>query len=126
MALACPCGSGEPYADCCRPLLRGEREAPDASALMRSRYTAFVRGDVAYLSSTWHPSTRPKRLDLEPVQWRGLEVGEFTENSAGTPSATVTFTAHWLDDAGLPGTMREKSRFVRENGRWLYVDGELS
>ena len=126
MALACPCGSGDPYADCCRPLLRGEREAPDASALMRSRYTAYVRGDADYLRRTWHPSTRPERLDLEPVQWRGLEVSGFSEDPRGAPRATVTFTAHWLDAAGLPGTMREESWFVREGGRWLYVDGTVS
>ena len=126
MALACPCGSGEPYADCCRPLVRGEREAATASALMRSRYTAYVRGDRDYLSRTWHPSTRPSPLALEPVQWRGLDVGDVTGGGEQDQEGTVTFTAHWLDERGVPGTMRETSRFVREGGRWLYKDGTVS
>lgn len=126
MALACPCGSGEPYAECCRPLLRGEREAPDASALMRSRYTAYVRGDADYLLRTWHPSTRPATLDPGSVAWRGLDVREITVDARDPTRATVAFTAHWVDDAGLPGTMREVSRFERVGGRWLYVDGDVS
>lgn len=126
MALACPCGSGEPYAGCCRPLLRGDREAVTASALMRSRYTAYVRGDRDYLSRTWHPSTRPLPLEVEPVQWRGLAVGDVTGGGEADREGTVTFTAHWVDDRGVPGTMRETSRFVREGERWLYVDGTVS
>ncbi|GIG54142.1 YchJ family protein [Demequina activiva] len=125
MAVACPCGSGDPFAQCCRPVVRGEVEAAEASALMRSRYTAFVRRDVDHLLRTWHPSTRPRTLDLEPVQWRGLEVADITHDGSAADRATVTFTAHWVDDAGLPGTMRETSRFVREDGRWLYVDGDV-
>ena len=126
MALACPCGSGATYADCCRPLLRGEREASDASALMRSRYTAYVRRDEPYLLRTWHPSTRPAQLDLGDVAWRGLEVAEVTVDPQDPAAATVTFVAHWVDDVGLPGTMRETSRFTRVDGRWLYVDGDVS
>lgn len=123
MTLGCPCGSGGPYADCCRPLLRGEREARSASALMRSRYTAYVRGDEAYLLRTWHPTTRPAALDLGGVEWRGLDVVAADGGDAG--EATVTFVAHWADADGEPGTMRETSRFVREGGTWLYVDGDV-
>jgi SEC-C motif-containing protein len=125
MALSCPCGSGSPYGDCCRPLLRGEREATDASAVMRSRYTAYVRVDEPYLLRSWHPATRPERLDLEPRQWRGLDVGELTVDASDPSAATVTFTAHWLDEGGFPGALHERSRFVKVDGRWLYLDGEV-
>ncbi|MFV0632924.1 YchJ family protein [Demequina sp.] len=93
---------------------------------MRSRYTAYVRGDEPYLLRTWHPSTRPPQLDLGEVRWRGLAVLDFTENSEDPQAATVTFVAHWEDETGLPGTMHETSRFVREDDRWLYVDGDVS
>lgn len=89
---------------------------------MRSRYTAYVRQDVAYLQRTWHPSTRPATLDLADVQWRGLDVIDSTE---GESRAVVTFVAHWTDEHDLPGSLRETSRFVREGGRWTYVDGDV-
>ncbi|WP_062130689.1 YchJ family protein [Demequina aestuarii] len=125
MALACPCGSGVPYSECCRPLLRGEREAASASALMRSRYTAYVRRDEGYLLRTWHPSTRPPSLDLEDVQWRGLDLHGATAGGEDDSTGTVTFTALFDDDSGAPGSMHESSRFVSEAGRWYYVDGDV-
>ncbi|WP_084039063.1 YchJ family protein [Demequina sp. NBRC 110053] len=126
MALACPCGSEETYRACCRPYLMGEREAPDASALMRSRYTAYVRQAEPYLLRTWHPSTRPAALGLGGRTWIGLDVRDVTVDPRDPDHATVTFTAQWRDDAGLPGSMRETSRFLKEAGNWLYVDGEVS
>ena len=72
---ACPCGSGLPYAGCCGPLHQGERVAETAEALMRSRYSAFAVGDVAYLVRTWHPAGRPHDLRLDPAMtWIGLEI----------------------------------------------------
>ncbi|MFW2512686.1 YchJ family protein [Demequina sp. SO4-13] len=124
MALACPCGSESTYADCCRPLLRGEREATTASALMRSRYTAYVRRDEDYLLRTWHPSTRPAALDLVGVHWRGLVVNAATDGGASDGTGTVTFTALWEQQDGALESMKERSRFVREDGRWLYLDGD--
>lgn len=123
MALACPCGTALPYVNCCRPLLRGEREAASASALMRSRYTAYVRHDRDYLLHTWHPSTRPASLDLTATQWRGLDVHAADGGGEDDDSGTVSFTALWEDESGAPGAMHETSRFVREDGRWVYLDG---
>ncbi|MFN3866419.1 MAG: YchJ family protein [Demequina sp.] len=122
---ACPCGSGEAFAVCCRPLLRGEREAATATALMRSRYTAYVRRDEPYLLRTWHPSTRPARLDLDGLRWRGLDVHAATGGREDEQEGTVTFTAMWEDEAGAPAAMHEASTFAREDGRWVYVDGHL-
>jgi SEC-C motif-containing protein len=73
---ACPCGSGRVLDECCGRYHAGEA-APDAEALMRSRYSAYVLGLEDYLRATWHPSTCPATLDLctPPLpQWRGLEV----------------------------------------------------
>jgi uncharacterized protein YchJ len=59
MPRRCPCGTGLPYAECCRPLHDGTGTAASAEQLMRSRYSAFAVGDPAYLLATWHPTTRP-------------------------------------------------------------------
>lgn len=124
--LACYCGSGLPYADCCRPLHEGAAAA-NAETLMRSRYSAYVLKLDAYLLASWHPATRPQRLDLDldadgsSTKWLGLEVKRHI--STGTDSASVEFVAR-CRVAGRGLRMHEVSRFVREHGQWFYVDGE--
>nr|WP_201748959.1 YchJ family protein [Micromonospora acroterricola] len=123
-ARACPCGSGAAYADCCEPLHGGTAEAPTAEALMRSRFSAFALGDTGYLLRSWHSSTRPARLELAPGQrWTRLEVVDTERGGLLDTVGTVTFHAHYRE-AGRPGTLTERSRFVREDGRWVYVDGD--
>ena len=92
---------------------------------MRSRYTAYARGDEPYLLATWHPSTRPALLDLERrLRWIGLTV-EASTGGLLDVAGTVTFEARYVD-GGVSGALREASRFVREDGRWLYLDGTVS
>ncbi|MEU9832331.1 YchJ family protein [Streptosporangium sp. NPDC048047] len=117
----CPCGLPAPYRDCCGRLHRGEAAAPTAEALMRSRYSAFAVGDTAYLLRTWHPRTRPPRLDLDrSLRWTGLEVLETTGGSAFHTEGTVRFRACYVE-RGAEGRLEEHSRFVREEGAWVYV-----
>ena len=86
---------------------------------MRSRYSAFVVGDPAYLLATWHPSTRPRTLELDPdVRWTGLDVVATTGGSMFESDGTVEFRAHRVG-----GVQHEHSRFRRDGGRWFYVDG---
>jgi SEC-C motif-containing protein len=90
---------------------------------MRSRYSAFVAGDAGYLLATWHPSTRPRDLELDDqVRWTGLEVLTTTGGGLLETEGTVEFRASYLRD-GVAGAQRENSRFVREAGRWRYLDG---
>ena len=90
---------------------------------MRSRYSAFALGNVPYLVETWHPRTRPRRLDVDPeVRWRGLDVLATTGGSPLETEGTVEFRAHYVV-ADRAGAQHENSRFVREHGRWLYLDG---
>lgn len=92
---------------------------------MRSRYSAFAVGDEAYLLRTWHPGTRPARVDLDAgLRWTGLEILDVSEGSAFHTAGTVTFRARYTQD-GRPGELRERSRFVRHAGAWVYVDGEF-
>ncbi|WNM24605.1 YchJ family protein [Demequina capsici] len=123
--VACPCGSGRSFADCCRPFVRGELEPPTAEALMRSRYTAYARRDEDYLFRTWHESSRPLTLDVDAVDWRGLNVIGTTGGGPDDVEGTVTFVAHHSTGAISTGSMRETSRFVKQDGRWLYVDGDV-
>ncbi|MFQ1002232.1 YchJ family protein [Modestobacter sp. SSW1-42] len=120
----CPCGTGLTYAACCGRLHAGTATAGTAEQLMRSRYSAFAVGDPAYLLATWHPATRPGRLDLDPdVRWTGLEVLGTTGGSLLAGEGTVAFRAHWAA-GGATGVQEEDSRFVREHGRWVYLDGD--
>ena len=90
---------------------------------MRSRYSAFVLGDAGYLRATWHPTTRPRRLDLDAdVRWTGLEVLATTGGAMLATEGTVEFRASYVA-AGRAGAQHENSRFVREDGRWYYLDG---
>ncbi|MFE9021575.1 YchJ family protein [Streptomyces sp. NPDC007808] len=117
---ACPCGLPGPYEGCCGRYHSGAA-APTAEALMRSRYSAFVKGDAAYLVRTWHPRTRPARLDLDPgMRWTGLEILGTTDGSAFHTTGTVTFRASFRG-----GSLHERSRFERVEGAWVYVDGEF-
>ncbi len=90
---------------------------------MRSRYSAFVREDAAYLLSTWHASTRPAAIDFEPGQrWLGLAVRQ--HRVVDGTHAEVEFVAR-SRLGGRGHRLHERSRFVREDGRWHYVDGDL-
>lgn len=122
----CPCGLPARLRACCGRWHGGalHLQAPDAAALMRSRYSAYVLRLGDYLRDTWHPSTRPAALDFDATQrWLGLRVLRHTVQD--TDHATVAFIARWRL-AGRPGQLAETSRFVREDGRWFYVDGDLS
>jgi SEC-C motif domain protein len=130
---SCPCGLPEAYDSCCGRYHRqsrtdstggtpiGTASAPTAEALMRSRYSAFVKGDAAYLLRTWHPRTRPARLDLDPgMRWTGLEILDTSGGSAFHTTGVVEFRASYRG-----GALRERSRFERVDGAWMYVDGEF-
>jgi SEC-C motif-containing protein len=120
----CPCGWGEPYGRCCGALHRGEREATTAEALMRSRYSAFAVGDAAYLLRSWHPGTRPAALDLDDdVRWLHLAVTAVERGGPFDDEGVVAFEAVARAD-GRRHVQGERSRFAREGGRWVYVDGE--
>jgi SEC-C motif domain protein len=100
------------------------REWPaTAEALMRSRYAAYEAGDTEWLLASWHPSTRTATLDLEPgAKWLGLEVRDHRPIDAD--HAQVEFVARCRVGGGRAVRLHERSRFVREDGRWYYVDGD--
>ena len=121
----CYCGSCKAATDCCQPYIDGTRPAPTAEALMRSRYVAYGLGLEPYLLVTWHPSTRPASLDFDkeaPLNWIGLEIKRHEQQ--GEDRAIVEFVARYKN-GGRAFRLHETSRFVREDGGWFYVDGDI-
>lgn len=128
----CPCGRQDarkrplPFARCCGPCLAdfAGHPAPDAEALMRSRYCAFVLEDAPYLLATWQWAKRPPHVAFEPgIKWLGLEVRDHRVVDAD--HAEVEFVAR-SRVAGRAQRLHERSRFVREDARWYYVDGDVA
>ncbi|RJF97127.1 YchJ family protein [Noviherbaspirillum saxi] len=121
-ARACPCG-GTAYGSCCGRFIDGGDNAPSADLLMRSRYSAYVLHDDAYLKATWHASTRPADAVAQDDEttWLGLEVRRHVPDG---DAATVEFVARYKI-GGRAHRLHEISRFVREGGKWFYVDGSF-
>jgi SEC-C motif domain protein len=118
----CPCCSGRGYAECCGPLHAGESRAASAEQLMRSRFSAFAVGDVAYLLRSWHSSTRPARLSLDPdTRWTRLEILGAQDGGPFHTEGAVEFRAYYRVDGGPEESLHENSSFTREDGAWVYV-----
>ena len=120
----CPCCSKKNYAECCGPLLHGKTRAKTAEQLMRSRYTAFSKKDNDYLLASWATTTRPQELDTDDtsIRWIGLEILETEKGGEQDDSGTVQFAARFIVSSRLC-CLREKSRFIKEDDNWFYVDG---
>ena len=121
----CPCGSIKNFDDCCGRYLDGNEIPATAETLMRSRYTAYTLLREDYLMSSWHESTRPAQLDLAaeaPSKWLGLEIKRHEQQDPD--HAVVEFVARYKV-AGRAHRLHEVSRFVREDGRWFYMDGDI-
>lgn len=119
----CPCGRPATLAACCGRYIDGSATAPTAEALMRSRYTAYTLRNTGYLRASWHASTRPRAFDTDDnPRWLGLTIKQSTATGAAT--ATVEFIARYRI-GGRAQRLHEVSRFVREDGRWFYVEGEI-
>ncbi|MDD3448692.1 MAG: YchJ family protein [Gammaproteobacteria bacterium] len=128
---SCPCGSGEPFEACCGPIIAGERPAPTAEALMRSRYSAYATGAIDYLHESLHPDHRHDH-DLEATrrwaadsEWLGLEVVRVEGGGAGDAEGRVEFRAAYREHE-TRRVHQEEGLFRRHEGRWFYVDGRLA
>jgi SEC-C motif-containing protein len=125
---ACLCGSGLGYVFCCGAFIDNGVLPAIAVQLMRSRYTAYVLAREDYLLRTWHGSTRPGQLDLQnagSVKWLGLKILRCEAGGVTDHEAMVEFVARYQIN-GRVERLQEASRFVREAGQWLYVDGQIA
>lgn len=141
MQWTCPCRSGEPFTLCCQPYLKGDALPETAEKLMRSRFSAFCEGAADYLVQTLHPSAR-SGSDLADVketiagtEWTNLIIVKATRGGKRDSEGHVEFVATFrqklkalmIGSGGdAPGfdQLHERSFFLREEGRWFYVDGD--
>lgn len=122
----CPCGSGDPLAQCCGPYLASTAFPSTAEDLMRSRYTAFVLADHAYVASSWDSTTRPDDASAPSgIDWRRLRIRNVVAGGVDDATGEVEFMAYYRTAQGNRDVLHERSRFRRENGRWVYFAGEL-
>ncbi len=125
----CPCGSSRPYADCCRPLISGERRADTAEQVMRSRYTAYVKKEMAWLRDSLHPGHRAdfdeasSRAWAERAAWQGLEILKTVKGGPADEEGTVEFIASFAEN-GVKQEHRELSLFRKMGGVWYYETGK--
>jgi SEC-C motif-containing protein len=122
----CPCDTQKLFEECCGPFLAGKAVPPTAEALMRSRYSAYVRKDHEYLLRTWYTSSRPSEESLnmpEDFSWTGLEILNTEAGGSGDEKGTVEFKAHYRTSK-IVNSLHEKSSFVRHDEQWVYVDAE--
>jgi len=127
----CYCGSDQEFEDCCQPFLSGINKPATAEALMRSRYSAYVTANVDYLLRTVHPSTR-KLHDAQTIEkwarsssWQKLEVISTVEGTAKDKKGMVEFKAYYLDEHQQLQIHHELSDFLKELGKWFFVDGKV-
>jgi len=125
----CPCGSGKPAAVCCLPYLAGDALPTTPEQLMRSRYTAFCRGDSEYLLATQHPAKRQAddrqtlAQTIAETDWVGLRVLA-SHNVAQTERGYVEFVAFYQNKGSI-GQLHEKSEFIWQADRWYYLQGTI-
>ena len=122
---SCPCGSKQTYEACCALIHQGQA-ALTAESLMRSRYSAFVKGLVPYLLASWCPNSRPKQLDLrdQPL-WTKLIIHAKQQGEMFDQIGLVEFSAFYQTDEG-EGVLHETSQFQRNaEGQWCYLTGKV-
>ncbi|MGY8870501.1 MAG: YchJ family protein [Pseudomonadales bacterium] len=126
----CPCGSGKPFAFCCEPYIEGQKLAPTAELLMRSRYTAFALGAIDYLIDTTAPEKRElidRAIIAEQVQfttWTGLKILDKEAGHKEDSQGMVEFEAAFETEEDQC-VLHERSNFFAKDGQWFYVDGEV-
>lgn len=125
----CPCGSGREFSSCCAPIFAGE-PAADPLALMRARYTAYVKGEIDFLRISLRPEDREafdpeySKKWSEASQWEGLEILRTEGGGPEDTTGIVEFIAHYRIE-GYEQKHHEIAHFIRLDGKWYYDYGEV-
>lgn len=121
----CPCGSSYDYTHCCGRYIEADELPEHPEQLMRSRYTAYVLNNAEYLKKTWHERTCPDSLQLDSeINWLSLKIIDQQNNQYDDNEGWVEFVAKFKNNDCLQ-SLHERSRFLREDDRWFYVDGHI-
>jgi SEC-C motif-containing protein len=126
----CPCGSKKNYADCCEPIIKGVTKAPTAEALMRARYTSYVKSTVDFIIESSHPDLR-KTLDAKATDawargsvWHGLTIVSAEKGGPTDTEGMVEFVCSYSDKEQRR-SLHERAKFVKQDDQWYYLDGEI-
>lgn len=128
--MSCPCGSNDELAECCEPYVRGQKLAPTAEALMRSRYTSYTMNEVDYIAQTHHAEGRDDvdrdaaQQWAEQAEWLGLDIIDTVDGKEGDDTGVVEFAARFVLQ-GAEQRHHERSTFKKVDGSWYYVDGDM-
>ena len=127
----CPCGSGLVYSDCCEPFIRGQKNAPTAETLMRSRYSAYVEHEIEYIINSCIQDENDK-IDIDQTRswsegskWLGLNILSTEKGGPTDTEGVVEFEASYEMD-GLKEVHHERAKFKNQNGRWFYDEGNVT
>ncbi|MHB8845881.1 MAG: YchJ family protein [Nitrospirota bacterium] len=126
----CPCGSTKAYADCCRPVITGERRAETAEQLMRSRYSAYVVKELAWLKTSLHPDHRgdydeaSSKAWADRAEWHGIEILGTEKGGPGDQEGTVEFSVSFTE-SGVRQEYRERSSFAKAGETWYFTSGKV-
>ena len=126
----CYCGNSLAFANCCALILSGQQQAQTAEQLMRSRYSAFCEQNIDYLIASHHPNKRQAddreqlTRSMQNCQWLSLQIIDTENGGSSDHSGEVEFIAHCSQQQKY-SQLHERSHFVKEQGQWFYVDGDL-
>ena len=124
----CPCCSEKEFSQCCEPIIKGDLLPETPEALMRSRYTSYVNGEIDYLRESTHPDDRgdfdsqSTRDWSEKSQWQKLEI---ITTKGGGPDDTegfVEFIAFFARE-GVDQKHHELASFKKSENQWYFSDG---
>lgn len=124
----CPCGSKKDYLACCSAYITEKAIPKTPEALMRSRYTAYTLGDIAYIKKTMRGKPlagfdeQETALWAKRVLWLNLQVINTHLDAQDEHLGFVEFIASYLDKNTVK-TIHEQSQFQCLDGHWFYVDG---
>lgn len=127
----CPCGSGKSYAECCEPIIKGVEKAKTAEALMRARYTSYVKHEIDFIVKSCYQAGEQSDIDIEATRqwseestWHGLKIMRTEKGGENDEDGWVEFTASYTQK-GMKDDYLEQAHFKKVNGEWLYDQGNL-
>jgi len=116
--MICPCGSDKKYKKCCYLFHKGKAKPKTALELMKSRYSAYAKGEVKYIIKTTAKEYQ-KELNENEIKlfcqsnFKKLEIIDFNENMVEFKAYINEYILH------------EKSEFIKENFEWKYLKGKI-
>ena len=127
----CPCGNDKNYSDCCEPIIKGTKKAPTAEALMRARYTSYVKHEIDFIINSCEKGEKIAEIDRKATEdwsnkstWHGLKIIRTEKGTENDDEGIVEFEATYTSD-GMRDVHHEIGGFRKVNGEWFYSEGMM-